>query len=61
MLAAGGSALKGVVFMVMPKTKSKLEKLSGQKVLADGCDLDAAGKELLTEMEAEWRKDWSEL
>jgi hypothetical protein len=53
---------RGIVFKVMPEKKqSKLDKLSGQAVLAEGCDLGLAGKELLAEMEGEWRKDWSEL
>ncbi len=52
---------RGVVFKVTPEKKqSKLEKLSGQPVLAPGVDLEQAGKELQAEMEAEWLKDWSE-
>lgn len=54
---------KGVVFQVIPnnKPKSKLDKLIGQPVVAPGCDLAQAGKELLAGMEAEWLKDWSEI
>jgi hypothetical protein len=53
---------RGVVFKVMPEKKqSKLEKLTGQPVLAPDVDLEQASKELLAEMEAEWMSDWSEL
>ncbi len=53
---------KGVVFQVKPEKKhSKLEKLVGQPVVAEGVDLEQAGKELLAAMEAEWREDWSDL
>lgn len=53
---------QGVVFSVTPETrKSKLDKLVGQPVLAAGVDLEQASKELLAEMEAEWKRDWSEL
>jgi hypothetical protein len=53
---------KGVVFQVKPEKKqSKLEKLVGQPVLAEGTDLLPAEKQLLAEMEAEWTKDWSDL
>jgi hypothetical protein len=53
---------KGVVFKVTPEKKhSKLEKLVGQPVVAEGVDLEAAGKELLAGMEAEWMDDWSDL
>ncbi len=53
---------KGVVFKVIPEKKhSKLEKLVGQPVVAEGIDLEAAGKELLAGMEAEWMDDWSDL
>jgi hypothetical protein len=53
---------KGVVFQVKPEKKqSKLEKLVGQPVVAEGADLELAGKQLLSEMEAEWSADWSNL
>lgn len=53
---------RGVVFKVTPeKKKSKLDKLVGQQVVAEGIDLEQASKELFTGMEAEWLKDWSEL
>ena len=53
---------RGVVFSVTPESrKSKLDKLVGQPVLAPGVDLEQASKELLAEMEAEWKQDWSEL
>lgn len=53
---------RGVVFSVTPeKKKSKLDQLVGQPVLARGVDQEQAGKELLAEMEAEWKQDWSEL
>jgi len=52
---------RGVVFKVTPEKKqSKLDKLAGQPVLATGVDLEQASRELLAEMEAEWKKDWSE-
>lgn len=53
---------RGVVFKVIPEKKqSKLDRLVGQQVVAEGIDLEQAGKELLAGMEAEWLKDWSEL
>jgi hypothetical protein len=54
---------RGVVFKVIPnsKPKSKLDKLIGQPVIAEGLDIELAGKELLAQMEAEWLKDWSEI
>jgi hypothetical protein len=53
---------RGVVFKVTPEKKaSKLERLTGQPVLASNVDLEQAGKELFAEMEAEWMADWSEL
>ena len=53
---------KGVVFQVKPEKKqSKLAKLVGQPVVAEGVDLELAGKELSAEMQAEWEKDWSDL
>lgn len=53
---------RGVVFSVTPESrKSKLDKLVGQPVLAPGVDLEQASRELLAEMEAEWKQDWSEL
>jgi hypothetical protein len=52
---------KGVVFHVKPEKKqSKLAKLVGQPVVAEGVDLELAGKELSAEMQAEWEKDWSD-
>ncbi len=57
-----GFVHRGVQFRVVPETKqSKLANLSGQQVVAKDLDLESAGHELLAEMEAEWRKDWSEL
>jgi hypothetical protein len=53
---------RGVVFKVTPEKKlSKLDKLVGQQVVAEGIDLEQASKELFAGMEAEWLKDWSEL
>lgn len=53
---------RGVVFQVMPEKKhSKLDKLVGQPVLAEGVDLEQASKELSAEMEAAWFEDWSDL
>jgi hypothetical protein len=53
---------RGVVFKVTPEKKqSKLDKLVGQPVVAQGIDLTQASKELTAEMEADWLKDWSEL
>ena len=53
---------KGVVFQVKPEKKqSKLEKLVGQTVVAEGVDLVQASKQVTSEMEAEWSKDWSKL
>jgi hypothetical protein len=53
---------RGVVFKVTPEKKlSKLDKLVGQPVVAEGIDLEQASKELFAGMEAEWLKDWSEL
>jgi len=53
---------KGVVFKVTPeKKRSKLEKLVGQPVLAEGVDLTAASKELRSEMEDAWQGDWNQL
>ena len=55
-------AYKGVLFRLAPEIKpSKLAGLTGQKVLAQGTDLEQASQSLLKEMEAEWEKDWSEL
>lgn len=51
---------RGVIFQVLPeKKKSKLDKLVGQTVLAEGADLESANSELLAGMEAEWQKDWA--
>ena len=51
---------KGVVFKMAPDTRSsKLARLTGQKVVAPGADLEKASRRLLKEMEAEWEKDWS--
>jgi hypothetical protein len=53
---------RGVVFKVTPEKKqSKLEKLVGQPVVADGVDLEQASKELFAGMEAEWLKDWAQV
>jgi hypothetical protein len=53
---------RGIIFHVMPEKKqSKLDKLAGQNVLAEGVDLEQAGKELTAIMEREWLGDWSEL
>jgi antitoxin (DNA-binding transcriptional repressor) of toxin-antitoxin stability system len=53
---------KGVVFKIAPDTKSsKLARLTGQKVVAPGAGLERASRSLLTEMAADWEKDWSEL
>ncbi|MDP9052820.1 MAG: hypothetical protein M3N93_00735 [Acidobacteriota bacterium] len=55
-----GFVYRGVVFKVIPEQKqSKLDNLVAQPVLAPGVDLQAAGKELLAEMESEWMDDWS--
>jgi hypothetical protein len=53
---------RGVVFKVTPEQKaSKLDKLVGQPVVAEGLDLEQASRDLFAAMEAEWLKDWSEL
>lgn len=53
---------RGVVFKVTPENKkSKLDKLVGQPVLAQGADLEQASKELLAEMEESWKEDWGAL
>jgi hypothetical protein len=53
---------RGVVFKVTPEKKqSKLDKLIGQPVIAEGVDLEQASKELAAAMESEWLKDWSEI
>ncbi|HEX4137329.1 MAG TPA: hypothetical protein VHY84_22160 [Bryobacteraceae bacterium] len=53
---------RGVVFKVVPVHKeSKLDNLVGQPVLAADVNLEQAGKDLLTEMEAAWMEDWSAL
>ncbi len=53
---------RGVVFTVTPETKKpKLANLVGQPVLAAGVDLEQASKDLLAEMEAAWKEDWSTL
>jgi len=53
---------RGVVFKVTPEKKqSKLDKLIGQPVIAEDVDLQQAGKELASAMEAEWLKDWAEI
>jgi prevent-host-death family protein len=53
---------RGVVFKVVPEIKpSRLARLTGQTVVAQGTDLEQASRELLREMESEWEKDWSEL
>ena len=51
---------KGVVFKVVPESRTpKLSRLTRETVVAPGADLDTTGP--LKEMEAEWRKDWSEI
>jgi hypothetical protein len=53
---------RGVVFKVTPEKKhSKVEKLVGQPVIAEGIDLEQAGKEMKAAIEAEWLDDWSQL
>jgi len=53
---------KGVVFQIVPElVPDKLARLTRQTVVAPGGDPSQAGKDLLEEMEAEWRKDWAEL
>ncbi len=53
---------KGVVFKVTPeKKRSKLEKLVGQPVVAEGVDIEHASKEPLAAMESEWMEDWFDL
>ena len=53
---------RGIVFKVTPDQKqSKLDRLVGQPVLAPGVDLEQASKDLLAEMEAAWKEDWSTL
>jgi hypothetical protein len=52
----------GVVFTVSEEVKpSRLDKLSGQTVIAPQTDLEQASRRLLEEMESEWERDWSEL
>jgi antitoxin (DNA-binding transcriptional repressor) of toxin-antitoxin stability system len=59
---------KGTVFRIVPEAKpSKLAKLTRQTVVAPASravgvgSLDEASRALLSEMQAEWEKDWSEL
>jgi hypothetical protein len=53
---------KGVVFQILPEVKrSKLSKLTAQKVVAPKANLKRSGRALLKEMTAGWEKDWSEL
>lgn len=53
---------KGVVFHVTPEVKrSKLSKLTAQKVVAPKTKLRQASRGLFMQMQAEWEKDWSEL
>lgn len=52
---------KGRRIRVVPEEKpSKLSKLAGQPVVARG-SLAGARKDLLREMESEWKEDWAEL
>jgi antitoxin (DNA-binding transcriptional repressor) of toxin-antitoxin stability system len=52
---------KGHRIRVVPEEQpSKLHKLVGQPVVAPG-GLARASKDLLREMESEWKKDWAEL
>jgi hypothetical protein len=51
---------KGVVFKVIPATQpSKLSKLTRDRIVAPGANLDTT--QLMKEMEAEWQKDWSQI
>ena len=53
---------KGVVFHITPKSKrSKLAKLTAQKVVAPKANLKRAGHGLLKEMTEGWERDWSNL
>ncbi|PYT26252.1 MAG: hypothetical protein DMG57_21910 [Acidobacteria bacterium] len=53
---------KGVVFHITPESKrSKLAKLTAQKVVAPKANLKRADRELLKEMTEGWEQDWSEL
>lgn len=53
---------RGVVFKVTPEKKhSKLERLVGQPVTAEGVDLESAGKEMQAAMEAAWQDDWNRI
>ena len=53
---------RGMVLQITPEVKrSKLERLTAQKVVAPKANLKQAGRELLKEMQAGWEKDWSEL
>ncbi len=40
---------------------SRLDKLTGQAVVAPRTDLEQVSRRLLEEMESEWERDWSEL
>ncbi|MBV8846899.1 MAG: hypothetical protein JO307_29160 [Bryobacterales bacterium] len=52
---------KGNLIRIVPEQKlSKLSRISGEPVVAPG-GLGRASKDLLREMEAEWKKDWAEL
>ena len=53
---------RGMVFQITPEIKrSKLARLTAQKVVAPKANLKQAGRHLLKEMKAGWEKDWSEL
>ena len=53
---------KGVVFQITPEVKrSKLARLTEQKVVARRANLERADRQLLKEMKTRWEKDWSEL
>ena len=63
--ALGGKSVqfvhKGVVFQVIPEgtQTKKLDRLVAQPTLAPDVDLEQTSKDLATEMEAEWLRDWS--
>ena len=51
---------KGVLLRVIPEAPpAKLSRLTRETVVAPGASLDTS--ELLKDMEAEWKKDWSEI
>jgi hypothetical protein len=53
---------KGTIFHVVPEVKpSKLAKLTRQTVIAPAADLGETSRAMLSDMQAEWEKDWAEL